>query len=401
MEESWWVFLSRNWTKLKCLLAVTEYELMEVRSKSRNRSSPSSGNGVLRTSKDVEAEPSTRVRSMKRKSREDLGKKPMEDAVDAEPKKKLKEKETNKKVQKVNDLMQVVPDLPERFRTVIKEMQGNDHQEPILVIQKRLFASDLVQNNNRLSVPLNQVRTEFLTPEENRSLDNNSKLSVNIIEPSLQVSDITLTRWEMRKSNGKINYMYAFISTWTAINKRNRLRVGDVIQLWAFRKADGTFAFALVKLDGDQAGSSSGSGNNDGAGTSGSHGEEDGNGNSGDGNGSPGTHGGEDGNANNDNGAGTSGSHGGEDGNGNSGNGNGSSGSHGGEDANGKSGSSGREGRRDGVEEGDNGTGDCSRGREGENCNGDNRDKSGSLDSPTKLAFPFDLNEDYPEELLC
>ena len=56
------------------------------------------------------------------------------------------------------------PDLPPKFQDAIEAMGG-----PIiglLVIQKKLFKTDITKGNNRFSIPLRQmVRTDF-SPEE-------------------------------------------------------------------------------------------------------------------------------------------------------------------------------------------------------------------------------------------
>ena len=56
------------------------------------------------------------------------------------------------------------PDLPPKFQDTIKVMGGRDE---LLVIQKKLFKTDITKGNNRFSIPLRQIMwTDFLNEEE-------------------------------------------------------------------------------------------------------------------------------------------------------------------------------------------------------------------------------------------
>ncbi|KAL6321092.1 hypothetical protein AAG906_012864 [Vitis piasezkii] len=55
------------------------------------------------------------------------------------------------------------PELPEDLKVRIREMNGT---HPILVLEKRLFKTDINEGENRLSMPLNQIRREFLSEDE-------------------------------------------------------------------------------------------------------------------------------------------------------------------------------------------------------------------------------------------
>ncbi|EYU30319.1 hypothetical protein MIMGU_mgv11b021846mg, partial [Erythranthe guttata] len=71
---------------------------------------------------------------------------------------------------------------------------------------------------------------------------------VMIIEPSLRREKVKLSRWDMKKGNGKNTCSnYLINGKWRHIVERNRLEPGDVVQLWSFR-IDQELHFALVKL---------------------------------------------------------------------------------------------------------------------------------------------------------
>ncbi|EYU26006.1 hypothetical protein MIMGU_mgv1a022380mg, partial [Erythranthe guttata] len=151
------------------------------------------------------------------------------------------------------------PPLPEEFKKTIQEIGSgkniSEEAEMKLVIQKGLFETDLAAGNNRLSIPFTRVRDHgFLTEEEARFLttrDRNNKMKfkdVTIIEPSLRREKVKLSRWDMKKGNGKNTCSsYVINGKWRHIVERNRLEPGDVVQLWSFR-IDQELHFALVKL---------------------------------------------------------------------------------------------------------------------------------------------------------
>ncbi|KAK6936699.1 B3 domain-containing protein At2g31720-like [Dillenia turbinata] len=94
-------------------------------------------------------------------------------------------KKQRKKVNRVIDNgPNPAPDLPTEFKNAIaEEFRGTNI---VLVILKRIFASEVRPGQNRFLVPVRQVRTEFLTEEEKRKL-NNQDLSVVLIQPCLEL----------------------------------------------------------------------------------------------------------------------------------------------------------------------------------------------------------------------
>jgi len=53
----------------------------------------------------------------------------------------------------------------------------------MLVIQKKLFPSDLDKGLTRLSMPLKQLRSDFLTEEEKSMLNAQEEIPTMLIDP--------------------------------------------------------------------------------------------------------------------------------------------------------------------------------------------------------------------------
>ncbi|KAH6775920.1 hypothetical protein C2S52_013481 [Perilla frutescens var. hirtella] len=155
------------------------------------------------------------------------------------------------------------PLLPEEFEKVIEEMaRGKILTPATLVIQKCLFDTDLRPSHNMFSIPMNQIiRHDFLTDGEKRYLytDPSMKkkkkkivkkkhIEVKMIEPSLELETVKISRWDMLKSNGgKTSSSYVIDGKWSPIVRRNNLRKDMQVQLWSFR-VDQDLCFALVPL---------------------------------------------------------------------------------------------------------------------------------------------------------
>ena len=120
------------------------------------------------------------------------------------------------------------------------------------VIQKPLFKTDVSPGHNRLSIPLNQIRQSFLTPEENERLNSggNGKkcvdMEVMLIEPSLHRETISLRKWDMKEASGNSTSMYVLVTNWKAVGRRNGMREDETVQLWSFR-IKSKLGFVLVK----------------------------------------------------------------------------------------------------------------------------------------------------------
>ncbi|CAI9088387.1 OLC1v1022696C1 [Oldenlandia corymbosa var. corymbosa] len=136
------------------------------------------------------------------------------------------------------------PPLPEKFMTKIRQLGYSE--DPVLVIQKELFTTDIKEGNQRLSIPVNQVISKgFLTDKEKDMLGDrnlNGSIKSILIDDHLTEWEIPLKRWAMSKSG-----QYVLIAPWNKVVKENGLRVGVRIQVWSFRM-NGQMYFVLVKL---------------------------------------------------------------------------------------------------------------------------------------------------------
>ncbi|KAK3039595.1 hypothetical protein RJ639_029294 [Escallonia herrerae] len=133
--------------------------------------------------------------------------------------------------------------LPQKFKKLIGDMGGSD-SEAVLVIQKKLFKTDVSKIHGRLSMPVSQTSTEFLTAEETRALNSKREVAVELIEPmTLAKRGLKLTKWEMGK-----NGTYNLLRNWNSVLVENGLEKGMVVQLWAFR-VDSVLHIALVVVN--------------------------------------------------------------------------------------------------------------------------------------------------------
>ncbi|KAL2558053.1 B3 domain-containing protein-like [Forsythia ovata] len=167
-----------------------------------------------------------------------------------------KKKKKKKPKIKVNNGPEPPPPLPIEFKNAILELaQGATVSQEKLVIQKILFNADIEKTQNRFSIPVKQIREEFLTEQEKIyltkyvSISSTRKMAmeVTLIDPLLRETTVELKNWELRKNAGPSSFSYVLNDTWRKIREENKLEIGNILQLWAVR-VDGELLFALVKL---------------------------------------------------------------------------------------------------------------------------------------------------------
>ncbi|CAL0333602.1 unnamed protein product [Lupinus luteus] len=137
----------------------------------------------------------------------------------------------SKKRRRYNVVVEAAPsELPQDFKDKISEMGGN---ETTLLISKSLFDSDLSEQQNRLSIPSKQIKNiNFLREGELEDLEEGKSIVVKLIQPSLEVTNITLAKWNMRKNNDSISSSFVLrSSSWKKVIKDNQLQVDDRIQI--------------------------------------------------------------------------------------------------------------------------------------------------------------------------
>jgi hypothetical protein len=159
-------------------------------------------------------------------------------------------RKTKKQRKNPTEIKQAVPDrppcMPTEFKDKIMGLQGSDIK---LVIQKELTITDMKASQDRLSIPRCQMRYDFLSREEQVSLEEKEAdgihfkgMEVALIEPGLQVSTIFLKKWKLGSSS-----CYMLSKPWIKVAERNQLESSNTIQLWSFR-VDQKPHLALIKL---------------------------------------------------------------------------------------------------------------------------------------------------------
>lgn len=124
------------------------------------------------------------------------------------------------------------PKLPKEFIDKIEAMGGTDI---MLVIQKKLFPSDLDKGLAQLSMPLKQLRSDFLTEEEKSMLNAQEEIPTMLIDPRHEEFKIVLRQWDMPKNTGKVSSMYTVRTDWNEVQLSNELKEHNVVQVWSFR----------------------------------------------------------------------------------------------------------------------------------------------------------------------
>uniref|UniRef100_A0A7N0V2R4 Uncharacterized protein n=1 Tax=Kalanchoe fedtschenkoi TaxID=63787 RepID=A0A7N0V2R4_KALFE len=146
--------------------------------------------------------------------------------------------------------------MPDNVKGVIDAMGGTG---AVLVIQKRLFDTDVKKHNNRLQIPRSKIPTDslgFLSEDEENLLatrDRNGHLKhieTRLLDPRLVWRDIKLRKWDMsKKKSGPYIAVYVLNHPWIDIVKANELKADNLVQVWAFRAGDNKLHLALVKID--------------------------------------------------------------------------------------------------------------------------------------------------------
>ncbi|CAA0820843.1 B3 domain-containing protein [Striga hermonthica] len=102
----------------------------------------------------------------------------------------------------------------------------------VLVIEKKLFWSDVSPGHARLSVPGCQVKNRFLLEREAEKLKKSSTgIEAKLVQPNVRECGVELKLWES-------NSMYALIGGWMDIVATNELAVETCVRLWAYRTVD-------------------------------------------------------------------------------------------------------------------------------------------------------------------
>ncbi|KAK9988822.1 hypothetical protein SO802_029061 [Lithocarpus litseifolius] len=166
----------------------------------------------------------------------------------------------NEKLFKSSSAMPTPPNPPRRLPESIRNrINGMRITREVLVIRKTLFDSDVKPGHCKISMPVSQTNPDFSREVERESL-NQEKAAVDVlfIEPSNTVKTMILVKWNMRK-----NSIYALRKYWNVIVRNNKLKKGNVVEVWSFRiGAQEQLCMALdVPNGGEERSKSSGSSN--------------------------------------------------------------------------------------------------------------------------------------------
>ncbi|XP_062119298.1 B3 domain-containing protein At2g31420-like [Humulus lupulus] len=143
------------------------------------------------------------------------------------------------------------PPIPQAMSDVIRSTGHHHHHLPLLVIQKKLFHADIQAQQNRISMPLNQISSDgFLSEAEKKKVDQEG-MNVRFIEPSMEENRLILRKWCYKKTKNVSVFSYVFNKNWFGVVEKNGLKVGDIVQVWVFRDKDGNPCFAMVNLGED------------------------------------------------------------------------------------------------------------------------------------------------------
>ncbi|XP_071713805.1 B3 domain-containing protein At2g31720-like [Rutidosis leptorrhynchoides] len=140
-------------------------------------------------------------------------------------------------------------EVTELLKRLIDEINGSDLK---LLIQKRLYHSDLRGCQNRLTIPMNQMQKncEFLSPdEENILVDKQRGIEVGLMGPKLQMYNKKMV---LRKFCMSHTSSYVLSNNWNQFVRdyMNDLKENTMIQVWSFRRNQ-ELVFAVVVV-GDE-----------------------------------------------------------------------------------------------------------------------------------------------------
>lgn len=143
-------------------------------------------------------------------------------------------------------------EMPEWILQVIRDMNGVE--DPRLIFETGLSASDVNQGQCRLLIPFNKLlRNDFLTPAECRALakvaptrkdDENIGVGSILVNQRSQKFGLRFKKYMMKKKSGLGTSNYALNYDWNYVVEKNHLKVTSKIRLWTFR-CRGILCFAL------------------------------------------------------------------------------------------------------------------------------------------------------------
>ncbi|CAL5358880.1 unnamed protein product [Camellia sinensis] len=118
------------------------------------------------------------------------------------------------------------PELPEKLKQLHKDREVS---ETVLVIQKKIYSTDVNTSQGRLSMPLRQIKNmEFLSEEEKDLLSERGGIAVKLIDladKNCEVYNVTLKQWKLKYTSN-----YCLVTGWNTFLTKNRLEVDTTVQ---------------------------------------------------------------------------------------------------------------------------------------------------------------------------
>ncbi|XP_058781979.1 putative B3 domain-containing protein At2g27410 [Vicia villosa] len=149
---------------------------------------------------------------------------------------RVKSKSTIKRkpiIRKKETVLSPPPELPNHVNNMIKVLNGSDIK---YIMCKELYKTDLNPNNNRLSMPISQIKYDFLTEIEKTSLktrDQEGKpfgLKVTVLDPCFNEFSLSLKKWDMTSTS-----IYNLHPGWTPVLLKNNFKEHQKLDIWSFR----------------------------------------------------------------------------------------------------------------------------------------------------------------------
>ncbi|XP_058746136.1 B3 domain-containing protein At2g31720-like [Vicia villosa] len=139
-------------------------------------------------------------------------------------------------IRKKETVLSPPPELPNHVNNMIKVLNGSDIK---YIMCKELYNTDLNHNNNRLSMPISQIKSDFLTEIEKASLKTRDQegrpfgLKVTVLDPCFNEFSLSLKKWDMKTTS-----IYNLHQDWTPVLLKNNFKEHQKLDIWSFRVND-------------------------------------------------------------------------------------------------------------------------------------------------------------------
>ncbi|XP_050919502.1 B3 domain-containing protein At2g24670-like [Lathyrus oleraceus] len=104
-------------------------------------------------------------------------------------------------------------------------------------------------NNNRLSMPITQIRSDFLTEIEKTILETRDQegkpvgLKVIVLDPCFNEFSLSLKKWNMNTTS-----VYNLVQDWSPVLLENNFKENQKLDIWSFRVNDKLYFLLDTKM---------------------------------------------------------------------------------------------------------------------------------------------------------